>query len=93
MSYVILNTINTYNPLRVSQEAEDIGLNIAEHDSSSDQIDLLKIMQYQNDTGDLSVRGPEDLFTEAGQIGYHYNILMNSLEESDKVMRLSLIHI
>ena len=87
LSYVILNTINTYNPLRVSQEAEDIGLNIAEHDSSSDQIDLLKIMQYQNDTGDLSVRGPEDLFTEAGQIGYHYNILMNSLEESDKVMR------
>jgi signal transduction histidine kinase len=44
-------------------------------------------MQYQNDTGDLSVRGPEDLFTEAGQIGYHYNILMNSLEDSDKVMR------
>ena len=44
-------------------------------------------MQYQNDTGDLSVRGPEDLFTEAGQIGYHYNILMNSLEKSDKIMR------
>ncbi len=87
VSYVVLNTINNYNTLRVSQEAEDIGLNIAEHDSSSDQIDLLKIMQYQNDTGDLSVRGPEDLFTEAGQIGYHYNILMNSLEESDKIMR------
>jgi len=87
MSYIILNTINSYSPLRVSQEAEDIGLNIAEHDSSSDQIDLLKIMQYQNDTGDLSVRGPEDLFTEAGQIGYHYNILMGSLEESDKIMR------
>ena len=75
------------NTLRVSQEAEDIGLNIAEHDSSSDQIDLLKIMQYQNDTGDLSVRGPEDLFTEAGQIGYHYNLLMDSLEKSEKVMK------
>ena len=87
LSYILLNTINNYNTLRVSQEAEDIGLNIAEHDSSSDQIDLLKIMQYQNDTGDLSVRGPEDLFTEAGQIGYHYNILMDSLEESDKIMR------
>jgi len=87
VSYILFKTINHYNPLRVSQEAEDIGLNIAEHDSSSDQIDLLKIMQYQNDTGDLSVRGPEDLFTEAGQIGYHYNILMSSLEESDKIMR------
>ncbi len=87
VSYILLNVINNYSPLRVSQEAEDIGLNIAEHDSSSDQIDLLKIMQYQNDTGDLSVRGPEDLFTEAGQIGYHYNILMGSLEESDKIMR------
>ena len=87
LSYILLNSINNYNTLRVSQEAEDIGLNIAEHDSSSDQIDLLKIMQYQNDTGDLSVRGPEDLFTEAGQIGYHYNILMNSLEKSDKIMR------
>ena len=87
ISYILLKRINYYNPLRVSQEAEDIGLNIAEHDSSSDQIDLLKIMQYQNDTSDLSVRGPEDLFTEAGQIGYHYNILMDSLEESDKIMR------
>ena len=87
VSYIILRNINNYNPLRVTQEAEDIGLNIAEHDSSSDQIDLLKIMQYQNDTGDLSVRGPEDLFTEAGQIGYHYNTLMSSLEESDKIMR------
>ena len=44
-------------------------------------------MQYQNDTGDLSVRGPEDLFTEAGQIGYHYNLLMDSLEKSDRIMR------
>ena len=87
VSYIILRNINNYNPLRVTQEAEDIGLNIAEHDSSSDQIDLLKIMQYQNDTGDLSVRGPEDLFTEAGQIGYHYNTLMSTLEESDKIMR------
>jgi len=87
LSYMLLNSINNYNTLRVSQEAEDIGLNIAEHDSSSDQIDLLKIMQYQNDTGDLSVRGPEDLFTESGQIGYHYNILMDSLEKTDKIMK------
>jgi len=87
LSYILLNSINNYNTLRVSQEAEDIGLNIAEHDSSSDQIDLLKIMQYQNDTGDLSVRGPEDLFTESGQIGYHYNILMDSLEKTDKIMK------
>ena len=87
LSYFLFNSINNVNALRVSQEAEDIGLNIAEHDSSSDQIDLLKIMQYQNDTGDLSVRGPEDLFTEAGQIGYHYNLLMDSLEKSEKVMK------
>ena len=86
LSYVILRTINVYSPLRVSQEAEDIGLNIAEHDSSSDHIDLLKVMQYQAETGNLSVRGPEDVFTEAGQIGYHYNILMEKLEESGKVM-------
>ncbi len=86
-SYILLNVINNYSPLRVNQEDEEIGLNIAEHDSGSDQIDLLNIMQYQYDTGDLSVRGPEDLFTEAGQIGYHYNILMGSLEESDKIMR------
>ena len=87
VSYVMMKTINSYYPLRVDKEAEDIGLNIAEHDSSSDQIDLLKIMQYQNDTGDLSVRGPEDLFTEAGQLGYHYNVLMDSLEKTDKIMK------
>ena len=61
-------------------------MNISEHDSSRDHIDLLKVMQYQSETGNLSIRGPEDLFTEAGQIGYHYNILMEKLEESGKVM-------
>ena len=30
VSYFVMSSINNYNPLRVSQEAEDIGLNIAD---------------------------------------------------------------
>ena len=33
-------------------------------------------------TKDLSLRGPQDPFTDAGQIGFYYNRIMQELEES-----------
>ena len=34
------------------------------------------------ETKDLSLRGPQDPFTDAGQIGFYYNRIMQELEES-----------
>ena len=43
---------------------------------------LLKILKKQMSSKDLSLRGPQDPFTDAGQIGFYYNRVMQELEES-----------
>ena len=41
-------------PLRVSKEDEYIGLNVSEHNASTEILDLFKAMDLQAKTGDLS---------------------------------------
>ena len=82
VSYVILRLINIIIPLRVTRVQEELGLNIVEHNASTDNYELLKILKKQMTTKDLSLRGPQDPFTDAGQIGFYYNRIMQELEES-----------
>ena len=80
LSYIILRIINPRSPLRVSAEEEHIGLNISEHDASTELVDLFRVMDDQANTGDLALRAPVEPFTEVGQIAGRYNQLMDSLE-------------
>ena len=82
ISYVLIFIINLLIPLRVSRVQEELGLNIVEHNASTDNYELLKILKKQMETKDLSLRGPQDPFTDAGQIGFYYNRIMKELEES-----------
>ncbi|NER82491.1 MAG: response regulator, partial [Leptolyngbya sp. SIO1D8] len=84
VSYWLLRGINRWFPLRVSAEAEDIGLNYAEHKAKTDAYELLKIMDEHARTKDLSLRVPVDHFTEVGHIATRYNQVMNSLEDYAK---------
>ena len=81
-SYILLFLINFFIPLRVTRVQEELGLNIVEHNASTDNFELLKILKKQMETKDLSLRGPQDPFTDAGQIGFYYNRIMQELEES-----------
>ena len=82
-SYIVLKILNFIYPLRVSPLHEELGLNIAEHNATSVEHDLIKILEKQSDSGDLTIRGPQDPFTTGGVIGLYYNKLMSKLEYSE----------
>ena len=82
-SYVLLKILNYFYPLRVSPLHEELGLNIAEHNATSVEHDLISILDKQSQSGDLTIRGPQDPFTTGGVIGLYYNKLMSKLESSE----------
>jgi len=83
-SYLIFKIINYFYPLRVSKINEELGLNIAEHNASTDTHELLNVLGKQAETQDYTLRAPQDSFTETGLIGTQYNRMMHKLEESEK---------
>lgn len=80
VAYLLLKGINRWFPLRVSAEAEIMGLNYAEHRAKTDAYELLQVMDEQAKTQDLSLRVPVDPFTEVGHIATRYNQVMSALE-------------
>ena len=82
LTYIILRLIDRRISLRVTAEEEHVGLNISEHDASTELVDLFQVMDMQEKTGDLSLRAPVEPFTEVGQIAGRYNRLMTSLEQA-----------
>ena len=79
-SYIILKIINSFFPLRVSKIHEELGLNISEHNASTDTHELLEVLTKQAKSDDYSSRAPQDPFTDSGIIGTQYNVLMDKLE-------------
>ena len=82
-SFTVLKILNSFYSLRVSPIHEELGLNIAEHNATSVEHDLISILDKQSETGDLTIRGPQDPFTAGGVIGLYYNNLMSKLETSE----------
>jgi Amt family ammonium transporter len=72
--------LNRVLPLRVSAQAETLGLNISEHRAKTDTYDLFQVMDHQARTQDLSLRVPVEPFTEVGHIATRYNQVMANLE-------------
>jgi Amt family ammonium transporter len=65
--------INRFFALRVSAEHEYVGLNISEHGSSTELIELLSDMQTHRELGDFSRSVPVEPNTEVGRIAAEYN--------------------
>ena len=83
-SFIIFKSINLVFPLRVSKIEEELGLNISEHNASTDTHELLEVLTKQAKSEDYSMRAPQDPFTDSGIIGTQYNVLMDRLEQSEK---------
>jgi Amt family ammonium transporter len=82
VAYIIIRIINRISPIRVSADAEAMGLNISEHNAATEIYDLSVVLEKQSRTGDLSLRAPVEPFTEAGMIAHHYNNVLSTLEEN-----------
>ncbi len=80
IAYVLLRLREPWKPIRVSADAEQIGLNVAEHGARTPMLELLEAMDRQKQSGDLSLRAPVEPFTEVGQIAASYNRVMQALE-------------
>jgi Amt family ammonium transporter len=82
VSLVFFTLYNRVAPIRVSQDDETAGLNMAEHGVSTEINSLFITMDQQARTGDLSLRAPVEPFTEAGQIAGMYNTVLDKLQNS-----------
>jgi len=82
LTLILLYIINRFLPLRVSATAERQGLNVSEHDAKTELYDLIEVMQQQAQTQDFSLRVPENVWTEVGQLGLQYNRVMEVLEDT-----------
>jgi len=82
MGYLLLRGLNRMVALRVSPESEKVGLNISEHDESTDQIDLLRSMEYQKKSGDFSRPVRVDPNSEIGDIADQYNQVLEKLSSA-----------
>ena len=79
VGYIGLKVINRFCPLRVSVEAERMGLNISEHAQSTEQLDLLRAMEHQRISGDYSHPIPTEPHSEIGDIAAQYNRVLRDL--------------
>jgi len=71
--FIVLYALNKVLPLRVSEADERIGLNIAEHDASTDLVELVSEMDSQRREGDFGTPVAIEPHTEVGQIATEYN--------------------
>ena len=77
VGFAALSVIGRFVSLRVSREAEEIGLNASEHGASTAILDLIRAMDGQRMQGDFSRHVPIEPYTEAGQIAAQYNLVLD----------------
>lgn len=80
ISYAFMKITERFVTYRVPLAHEIKGLNVAEHDASTDVLELVQTIQHQTFTGDLSKRAKIAKHTEVGQISEAYNKLLDRVE-------------
>jgi sigma-B regulation protein RsbU (phosphoserine phosphatase) len=73
VGFTLLWLYNRRYPLRIDPEGERIGLNVAEHDASTEILDLLNDMDKQRRANEFSQPVNVEPHTEIGQIAQQYN--------------------
>ncbi|MGB5709660.1 MAG: ammonium transporter, partial [Waterburya sp.] len=90
ITWLLLKLLNSVLVLRVSPEAEELGLNVSEHQAKTDTYELFQVMDLQARTHDLSLRVPVESFTENGHIATRYNQMMDALQKNHQQSTESL---
>ncbi len=90
--YVLLLLINRIRPLRIDPEGERRGLNIAEHNASTEILDLLTEMDHQRRSNDFSRHVNVEPHTEVGQIAAQYNRVLDKIN-AETARREETMHV
>jgi len=70
---VSLSALKKFMPLRVTEQEELDGLNLAEHNASTDLNDLLSDMHGKSEEGEFDGKVEVDPHTDIGRIAHEYN--------------------
>ena len=97
IAYLAFRLLNHFHPLRVTEEHEQIGLNKAEHNATTELNDLIFEMQRQEQSRDFSQHVHVEPFTDIGQIARQYNRVIDRFnaateEIKEKHQQLSQAH-
>lgn len=84
VGYILLSLIDRFFTLRTSIENEKIGLNVAEHGSSTALYNLLQEMENQRFEGDFSSPVDVEPGTDAGKIAMQYNLVLDKFNSETK---------
>lgn len=79
LTYMALRILNRFYPMRVDDEDERRGLNVSEHGSRTELIELLEAMEEHQRQGNFNKEVPTEPFTEVGQIAEQYNKVIRAL--------------
>lgn len=82
LAFVLLRLVNRHFPLRVDAESERLGLNLSEHGTRTELIQLLEAMEGDAQAGDFHGEVPVEPFTEVGQIAGQYNKVIRALGQA-----------
>jgi Amt family ammonium transporter len=77
--YILFSILKYMNILRVNEDHEELGLNVAEHGARTTWIDLVESINYMSREKDLRGRVPIDHGTEAGVVGDMFNRFIDKL--------------
>ncbi|MDC7234053.1 MAG: diguanylate cyclase, partial [Spirochaetales bacterium] len=87
LSMIILCLIRKIVPVRVSKEHETVGLNISEHGTSSNIMELSNSMRQIIE--DTRIEGVEkldsEIGTEIGDLTNYFNIMIDRLQEKEEI--------
>jgi Amt family ammonium transporter len=84
VGFTLLWLYNRRYPLRIDPEGERIGLNVAEHDASTEILDLLTDMDRQRKANDFSQPVNVEPHTEIGQIAQQYNRVLADINTEQR---------
>jgi ammonium transporter len=84
LGYVVMRLVNSRFPLRIDEQGERLGLNVAEHGASTELVDLLTEMDEQRTLGDFSRPVNVEPHTEVGQIAGQYNRVLDDIATETK---------
>jgi len=82
--YTILRLLNYIIPLRVSRDAELLGLNHSEHDATTPTRDLLREMELQTANNNFENHVNVDPHTDVGMIATQYNRILDRVKSEAK---------
>jgi ammonium transporter len=87
-SYLLFTLVNRRFPLRIDEEGERVGLNVAEHGASTELFDLLSDMDEQRASGDFARPVRVEPNTEVGQIAAQYNRVVSGIDRRTRSLQL-----